>query len=488
MTGVLVAVVALLPACDESSPDAPTLERVQPGEGLNTVATPVVISGDGFNPLVRVNYNDKQRSLVSTAFFAHLGTHTLEQVTYQDAKQIRALVPAGLVPGSYDLTLVDPRGGRVVLEHAFVVKDGSLDAGPDVSDADLGLDLPPMDLADGPPLDLPRDGAPDVPPDTIKPDTAGGPMVSTLAGTGQPGFKDGVAATAQLYNPRGLAVSGNDLFVGDFTNHRIRRINAGQVTTLAGDGNQGLVNGAAAAARFNYPVGVAVDGSGSVYVADSSNDVIRMIESGVVSTLAGSNVKGFLDGAAATARFNYPRGVAVYGSTVYVADSENHRIRTVQGGMVSTLAGSTKGFADGPAATARFDTPTAVLVSGATVYVADTGNHRIRMVQGGVVSTVAGVGTVGNTDGAALTVARFWNPVDLALSGTTIYVADQGNHRIREIKQGVVSTLSGSSIGFKDGLVGTALFYYPSGLAMSAGGAELYVADQSNHRIRVITF
>jgi len=473
-------------SCSGSEPDAPGPTLVKPGEGVNTSPSPITIYGTGFNPLVRVDYDDKQHSTVSTAFSAHLGPHRLQQVTYLDETRLAALVPAGLPPGSYSLTVIDPRGRRGALDDAFAVQRGFSDGGPDSPEigpdatADAATDGPRADQLSG---DLPKG-------DLVGPsETAPGPVVATFAGTGTPGFNNGVAASAQFHNPRGIAIAGASLYVGDFSNHRIRQISAGQVTTLAGSGSQGLVNGAVASARFNYPVGVAADSAGSVYVGDSANDVIRMIKGGAVTTLAGSGTKGFLDGSAASARFNYPKGLAEAGGIVYVADSENHRIRRIQGGVVSTLAGSgTSGFLDGPAASARFSSPSSVAISGSTIYVVDTGNNRIRSVVGGAVTTVAGTGAQGNTDGAALTVARFWNPVDLAVSGATIYVADQANHRVRVIKGGVVSTLCGSYLGFKDGPLSSALFYYPSGLALGGGGTLLYVADQSNHRIRVISF
>jgi sugar lactone lactonase YvrE len=216
--------------------------------------------------------------------------------------------------------------------------------------------------------------------------------VTTFAGSGNPGFTDGPAASAQFNFPYGVAVdaSGN-VFVADYSNHRIRRIAAGTgtVTTLAGNGTAGLVNGAPATAQFNFPRGVAVDASGNVYVADQSNNVIRRIAAGTgtVTTLAGSGVAGFADNAnPLQAQFNSPSSVAVDASgNVYVADRVNNRIRRIDGasGAVSTMAGNgTIGFADGPGASAQFSAPMGVAVdANRRVYVADVANHRIRVIQ-----------------------------------------------------------------------------------------------------------
>ena len=174
------------------------------------------------------------------------------------------------------------------------------------------------------------------------PDAAGnaGPspavQVSTLAGSNGAGFADGTGAAAQFYNPYGVAcdASGN-VYVADQNNNRIRKIVAatGAVSTLAGTGTGGFANGTGAAALFYSPTGVACDGSGNVYVADQYNQRIRKIvaATGAVSTLAGSGTGGFADGTGAVAQFNNPYGVACDGSgNVYVADQSNQRIRLVK--------------------------------------------------------------------------------------------------------------------------------------------------------------
>jgi len=271
--------------------------------------------------------------------------------------------------------------------------------------------------------------------------TAGG-VVSTLAGSGIDGFADGTGIAAQFRYPTGVAVdaSGN-VYVADNNNNRIRKITAGGVvSTLAGSGIYGFADGTGTAAQFSSPSGVAVDASGNVYVADQDNHRIRKITAeGVVSTVAGSGSAGFADGTSAAAQFQYPYGVAVDATgSIYVADLYNHRIRKITaGGVVSTLAGSgIDGFADGTGAAAQFRYPAGVAVDVAgNVYVVDQINNRIRKITAeGVVSTLAGSGTKGFADGTG-TAAQFSSPYGVAVDATgSIYVADTNNHCIRKIQ------------------------------------------------------
>ncbi len=321
-------------------------------------------------------------------------------------------------------------------------------------------------------------------------------IVETLAGTGGSGFTNGASNIAEFKDPHGVAVdnSGN-VYVADKNNHSIRKITSGGVvSTLAGTGTQGSMDGAGNVAQFSYPYGVAVDGSGFVYVADTSNHRIRKITSGgVVSTLAGTGTQGSMDGAGNVAQFNNPYGVAVDGSGfVYVADKSNHSIRKItSGGVVSTLAGTgTAGFMDGAGSVAQFSYPFGVAVDGSGfVYVADTSNHRIRKItSGGVVSTLAGTGTQGSMDGAG-NVAQFDAPQGVAVDNSGfVYVADSSNHRIREITSGgVVSTLAGTgTAGFMDGASNVARFNQPFGVTVDGLG-NLYVGGTwRNNRIRRI--
>jgi sugar lactone lactonase YvrE len=200
----------------------------------------------------------------------------------------------------------------------------------------------------------------------------------------------------------------------------------------------GFADGQGISASFHSPNGVAVDAGGNVYVADLGNHGIRKIApSGSVSTLAGSGSMGFADGQGISARFNYPHGVCVdTGGNVYVADRENHRIRKITpSGSVSTLAGSGIQFADGQGTSASFSYPSGVTVdAGGIVYVADSGNERIRKITpSGDVSTLAGSGNHASADGQG-TAASFHWPIRVAVdAGGNVYVADNNSNLIRKI-------------------------------------------------------
>ena len=321
----------------------------------------------------------------------------------------------------------------------------------------------------------------------------GGGVVTTLAGSTL-GFADGAGSAAQFNYPSGVAVdSSGTVYVADIYNSRIRKISsAGVVTTLAGSGTAGFADGTGSIAQFNYPLGIAVDSSGTVYVGDYYNHRIRKITpAGAVTTLAGSTA-GFADGTGSAAQFNYPFGVAVDSSgTVYVGDSGNQRIRKITpAGVVTTLAGSgTAGFADGTGSAAQFYNPSGVAVDpSGTVYVADRYNQRIRKITpAGVVTTLAGSGTAGFADGTS-SAAQFNYPEGVAVgSSGTVYVGDSSNHRIRKItSSGVVTTLAGSGIAdFADGTGSSAQFSSPQGVAVDSSGT-VYVADTNNHRIRKV--
>jgi sugar lactone lactonase YvrE len=323
-----------------------------------------------------------------------------------------------------------------------------------------------------------------------------GGYVITFAGSGTAGSADGPAALAQFNSPSGVAMDGaGNVYVLELLGHRIRKITpAGVVTTLAGDGTTGSSNGTGTAAQFNHPKGIAVDSTGNLYVADTANSRIRkiVIATGVVSTLAG-NTAGFADGTSA-AQFNSPYDVATDSvGNLYVADYNNNSIRKIDSsGYVSTLAGSTaSGTADGTGTAARFYHPSGVAADGAgNLYVADQDNSRIRkiVIATQEVTTLAG-SSAGYADGTG-TAAQFQNPTGVAVDGAgNLYVADSTNHRIRRIviATGVVSTLTGSGTmgGFTDGTLTAAQFSLPQGVTVDGAG-NLYVADQSNYRIRKI--
>lgn len=330
-------------------------------------------------------------------------------------------------------------------------------------------------------------------------------VVSTVAGkAGTFGSADGEKADARFNFPNGLSLdAGGNIYVADELNHTIRKVTpSGTVTTLAGlAGTAGKVDGSGSAARFNHPSGVSVDGSGNVYVADYTNQMIRKVSSsGVVTTLAGvAGMSGALDGLGynlTPALFFNPSSAALDGSgNIYVADSSSNTIRRVSSnGLVTTVAGSPTaiGRVDGAGSAASFNAPSGVGVDASgNVYIADTANHLIRlMTPSGAVSTVAGSGAVaGSADGTG-SAASFNLPSAVAVDGSgNVYVADYNNHTIRRIAPGgVVTTLAGAagSPGGADGVGAAARFSYPRGIAVDAG-SNVYVADSGNHTIRKIS-
>jgi len=322
-----------------------------------------------------------------------------------------------------------------------------------------------------------------------------GGVVTTLAGSGG-GLADGTGTNASFYYPPGVAVLPNgNIVVADKNNHRIRLVTpAGVVTTLAGSGYATFADGTGTAASFYNPSGVAVDSNGNIVMADANNHRIRLITpAGVVTTLAGSGSEAFADGTGTSASFNVPTGAALLSNgNIVVADQANKRIRLVTpAGVVTTLAGSGNAtFADGTGTSASFNWPAAVAVdpSSGVIVVADKDNNRIRLVtQAGVVTTLAG-SSQGYANGTG-TAASFNFPAGVAVTPTgVIVVADQVNHRIRLVTQaGVVTTLAGSGTGqFADGTGTSASFYNPTGVTVLLNG-NIVVADCSNHRIRLIT-
>ncbi len=332
-------------------------------------------------------------------------------------------------------------------------------------------------------------------------------IISTVAGTGESGYGgDGAAATAaRLYFPLDVAADGSgNLYIADTQNHRIRKVDAaGLITTVAGTGESGYGgDGAAAtAAQLYSPYGVAVDGSGALYIADNRNHRIRKVDAaGLITTAAGTGAYGYNgdDIAATAAHLNDPRGVAVDGSgALYIADWGNGRIRKVDpAGLISTVAGNGEhgyGGDGGPATAAQINSPYGMAADDSgNLYIADLGNHRIRKVgPAGVISTAAGTGERGyGGDGGAATAARLYYPFSIAADGSgALYIADSENHRIRKVDAaGVVSTAAGNGEwGYSgDGGAATAAqITSPEGVAVDGSG-NLYIADSGNNCIRKV--
>ncbi|TKC60159.1 hypothetical protein FBD94_14690 [Pedobacter hiemivivus] len=266
-------------------------------------------------------------------------------------------------------------------------------------------------------------------------------VVTTFAGSGSAGYADGVGTSASFQHPSYIAIdaSGN-LFVSDQHNNRIRKISpSGVVSTFAGSGTAGSANGTGTAASFQSPIGLAFDGSGNLYVADYSNHKIRKITpSGVVSDFAGSGSLGAANGAAGIASFNLPMGLSFDAAgNLYVADRGNAMIRKItSAGVVSTLAGSLpRGYVDGPGNIAKFNPSNDLVLDGdGNIYVADQSNNMVRKVSPtGEVSTFAGTTTAGSVNGTGA-VVRFNSVFGIARGGDgAIYVIESGPNLIRKM-------------------------------------------------------
>ncbi len=291
--------------------------------------------------------------------------------------------------------------------------------------------------------------------------------VKTLAGTNR-----------EFGEPFGIAVRGDEIYVSDGENGKIFKVFKDGRTELLTD-------------KLNTPSQIAFDKNGDLLVADSGTHTIRKINpNGAVETIAGTeNQKGFRDGEAKTALFNAPIGIAVSENKIFVADTYNDKIRVIENGRVSTVAGNEKGFADNFGGEAKLDTPCGLAIwKDGRVLVADTGNRRIRVLeQNGNVWTLAGNGNANLIDGL-LSEAEFVQPTALTFDEKgAIYIAD-GN-AIRAVGRhifGFVETVSNDRRGFSDGNLSKARFNRPSGLAVDAMG-NLFAADSDNKTVRVFS-
>jgi uncharacterized protein (TIGR03437 family) len=276
-------------------------------------------------------------------------------------------------------------------------------------------------------------------------------MISTYAGNGVAGFSGdgGLAVNASLNQVMSVALdAAGNLYVADAENRRIRKIDpSGIITTIAGTGVQGYSGdgGPAASAMLGRPVALALDGAGNLYYVDSVDQCVRRINAaGIISTVAGNGVGAFSGdgGLAVSASLDFPLGIALDSAgNIYVADANNNRIRRFSpGGIITTVAGgANEGFSGdgGLAVNASINIPSDVAVDGAgNMYIADAGNNRVRMVDpAGVITTIAGIANNGfSGDGGSPTLAMLNHPWSVTVSSSgTLYLGDMANFRVREI-------------------------------------------------------
>jgi len=316
------------------------------------------------------------------------------------------------------------------------------------------------------------------------------------------------ATTVPLTLPAGIAFdAAGNLYIADLNDNVIRKVDlAGIVTTVAGDGEQGFSGdgGAATSAQLDSPASVAVDANGNLYIADTHNHCIREVSQGNITTIAGTGVPGFSGdgGAAVSAMLNQPTALAVGADgSLYVADTDNHRIRKIVFGSssttITTVAGNGEQFFSGDGATATLaglDSPNGIAVDAAgKIYIGDTHNQRVRVVDTtGVISTLAGNGSKTYAgDGAAAASASLASPRGLSVDALgNIYVADSDNHRIRLIaKTGTITTLAGNgSQGFTGdgGPAVNATLDTPRATAVAATGV-VALSDTNNQRVREVS-
>ena len=259
--------------------------------------------------------------------------------------------------------------------------------------------------------------------------------VTAIAGSGTAGSSDGTGTSSSFNEPYSITTDSNNLYVADYGSHTIRKIviSTGAVTTLAGTaGTSGTTDGTGTSASLNKPYDITTDGA-YLYVADYLNHTIRkiVISTGAVTTLAGTaGTSGTTNGTGTSSRFNRPLGITTDGTNLYVVEYNSNLIRKI---VISTKVVTT--IADIGTSSASYNVPLGITTDGTNLYVAEMARHKIHkiVISTGFVTTIAGSGLYGSTDGTG-TSASFFRPTGITTDGTSLYVADKDNHKIRKIE------------------------------------------------------
>ncbi len=450
----------------------------------------ILIADSDANRIRRIDIDGTIRTIAGTGTANYTGDHGQATAATLDG-------PFGVSVDANDRILVADTGNSVVrrIDTSGVITTiagtGTLgdsgDGGPATS-ADLAAPVAAIDDGAGGVLVV----------DTLSQrarhiDSTG--TITTFAGDGTRGFSgDGGAATsAQLQNPQGIAVSATGIVIADTSNERIRVVSsAGTIATVAGNGTFGLGGdgGLATAATLQNPFDCAVDATGRIYIADVFNQRVRRVDlDGTITTIAGTGLSGFSgDGGPATsAELDEPDGVALDAQgRVYIADSVNARIRMVDtNGIITTVAG------DGNRAT--LDHPHGVAIDPmGRLLIADTYNHRIRRLDGGTLTTIAGTGAYGfSGDGGPATSATMSTPYYVGVDSMgRVLISDLSNNRIRRVElDNTIDTIAGNGGTGFSGDGGPAIngtFNQPYKIATDAQD-NIYIADQQNQRIRKVS-
>ena len=324
-------------------------------------------------------------------------------------------------------------------------------------------------------------------------------LITTVAGNGTPGYggDNGPATAAMLRFPAGVAVdSHNNLYIADLSNQRIRMVTNGTITTVAGNGQYGYSgdNGPATQATMNNPISVAVDPAGNLYIADRDNNVIRVVSGGTITTVAGNGQLGYNgDNISATAaQLNNPYSVATDAAgNVYIADTYNFRVRMVSGSKITTVAGHGQSSysGDGGSAVNAGLEAYAVAFNAGNLYIADHFGGRLRKVAGGMINTIVGGGwpASNSVNGPTGTQLAYPNGVAVDLAGD-LFIADSADHLIWEVSNGTITRVAGTGVvgyGGDQGSATMAMLNWPMGVAVDSAG-NLYIADTNNDRVRMV--